>query len=229
MRAQGRTVEFSPVTLEGQHVRLEPLSAAHEESLIAAASDGELWNSTVTIVPARDTMSAYIEAALRGQAEGNELPFVIIRKTSGEVAESSALARVSARAPYTRAMDDKGEVVGTTRFYYVRPADRCVSIGYTWLSKSAQRTTVNTESKLLLLTHAFEYWRCIRVELVTDVLNQQSRTAILRLGAKQEGILRNHMIMPSGRIRDSVIFSIIAEEWPEVRARLKSKLGQGGI
>ena len=218
-------MEISPVTLEGQHVRLEPLSTTHEESLIAAASDGELWNSTVTIVPTRDTMAAYIEAALRGQTEGNELPFVIIRKTSGEVAESDALARESASAPSTRAMDDKGEVVGSTRFYYIKPADRCVSIGYTWLSKSAQRTTVNTESKLLLLTHAFEHWQCIRVELVTDVLNQQSRTAILRLGAKEEGILRNHMIMPNGRIRDSVIFSIISEEWTEVKARLKSKLG----
>jgi len=224
MRAQGRTVEISPVTLEGQDVRLEPLSTAHEESLIAAASDGELWNSAVTIVPTRDTMAGYIEAALRGQTEGNELPFVIIRKTSGEVAESGAVAR-AASAPSTRAMGDKGEVVGTTRFYYIKPADRCVSIGYTWLSKSAQRTTVNTESKLLLLTHAFEPWRCIRVELITDVLNQQSRTAILRLGAKEEGILRNHMIMPNGRIRDSVIFSIISEEWAEVKARLKSKLG----
>jgi RimJ/RimL family protein N-acetyltransferase len=223
MRLQGDTVEISPITLEGQHVRLEPLSAAHAESLIAAASDGELWNSTVTTVPSRDTMAAYVEAALRGQEEGNELPFVIIRKTSGD--ESGALARASARAPGTRAVDDKGEVVGTTRFYLIKPADRGVTIGYTWLALSAQRTAVNTESKLLLLTHAFEHWQCIRVELVTDVLNEQSRAAILRLGAKQEGILRSHMIMPSGRIRDSVCFSIIAEEWPEVRARLAAKLG----
>ena len=194
-------VEVSPVTLEGQHVRLEPLSAVHEEALTAAASDGELWNSTVTIVPTRANMAAYIEAALHGQAQGHELPFIIIRKTSGEV-------------------------VGTTRFYEIVPADRRVAIGYTWLSKSAQRTAVNTESKLLLLTHAFEYWRCVRVELITDLLNQQSRAAILRLGAKQEGILRRHMIMPNGRIRDSVCFSIIAEEWLEVKARLAAKLGQ---
>jgi len=218
-------VEISPVTLEGQDVRLEPLSTTHEEPLIAGAGDGELWNSTVTIVPTRDTMAAYIEAALRGQTEGNELPFVIIRKAPGDVAHSGALASTSAGAADTRVMSATGEIVGSTRFYYIKPADRCVSIGYTWLSKSAQRTLVNTESKLLLLTHAFESWGCIRVELVTDVLNQQSRTAILRLGAKQEGILRNHMIMPSGRIRDSVIFSIITEEWPEVKARLKSKLG----
>lgn len=188
-------MEISPVTLEGQHVRLEPLSQAHEQALIAAASVGELWNSTVTIVPTRATMASYIEAALRGQAEGNELPFVIIRKTTDEV-------------------------VGTTRFYEIKPTDRRVAIGYTWLSRSAQRTAVNTESKLLLLAHAFEHWRCVRVELITDFLNQQSRAAILRLGAKEEGILRNHMIMPSDRIRDSVFFSIIASEWPEVKARL---------
>jgi RimJ/RimL family protein N-acetyltransferase len=191
-------MKISPVTLEGRHVRLEPLLAEHEEALIAAASDGELWNSTVTIVPTRATMAAYIEAALHGLAQGRELPFVIVQKTSGEV-------------------------VGTTRFYEIEPNDRRVAIGYTWLSKSTQRTAVNTESKLLLLTHAFEHWRCIRVELITDVLNQQSRTAILRLGAQEEGILRSHMIMPNGRIRDSVVFSITAEEWPEVRARLEVK------
>ena len=193
-------MEISPVTLEGQHVRLEPLSVTHEEALIAAAGDGELWNSTVTIVPTRATMAAYIEAALEGQAQGRELPFAIVRKVSGEV-------------------------VGTTRFYEIVPADRRVAIGYTWLSGSAQRTAVNTESKLLLLTHAFDHWQCVRVELLTDVLNQQSRAAILRLGAKEEGTLRSHMIMPNGRIRDSVVFSIIREEWPEVKARLAAKLG----
>ena len=191
-------MKISPVTLEGRHVRLEPLVAEHEDALIAAASDGELWNSTVTIVPTRATMAAYIEAALHGLAQGRELPFVIVQKASGEV-------------------------VGTTRFYEIEPNDRRVAIGYTWLSKSTQRTAVNTESKLLLLTHAFEQWRCIRVELITDVLNQQSRTAILRLGAKEEGILRSHMIMPNGRIRDSIVFSIIVAEWPEVKARLEVK------
>ena len=193
-------MEISPVTLEGQHVRLEPLTMAHEESLVAAASDGELWNSTVTIVPNRSGTAGYIKAALDGQAAGKELPFVIVRKATDEV-------------------------VGATRFYEIRPNDRAVAIGYTWLSKSSQRTAVNTESKLLLLTHAFEHWRCNRVELITDVLNQQSRTAILRLGAKEEGILRRHLILPSGRVRDSVIFSIIADEWPEVKVRLAAKLG----
>jgi N-acetyltransferase len=213
-------MEISPVTLEGKHVRLDPLSMAHAEPLIAAANDGELWNSTVTVVPTRSMMAAYIEAALDGQAQGRELPFVIIRKAASDAGNSGALTRASARAPNTDDIEDKGEVVGTTRFYEIVPADRRVAIGYTWLSKSAQRTAVNTESKLLLLAHAFEQWQCVRVELVTDVLNQQSRAAILRLGAKEEGVLRSHMIMPNGRLRDSVCFSIIRAEWPEVKARL---------
>ena len=190
-------MEVSPVILEGRHVCLEPLSPKHEESLIAAASDGELWNSTFTIVPSRANMAGYIATALSAQAQGRELPFVIIRKSSSQV-------------------------VGSTRFYDVERDDRSVVIGYTWLAVSAQRTEVNTEAKLLLLTHAFENWRCIRVGFVTDVLNQQSRTALLRLGAKEEGVLRNHMVMPGGRYRDSVCFSIIEAEWPDVKARLKA-------
>lgn len=194
-------MEVSPVTLEGQHVRLEPLSLAHQESLIAAAGDGELWNSTVTIVPSRETIASYIGTALNAQAQGHALPFVIIQKPSGVI-------------------------VGCTRFFHIERDHRRVEIGYTWLSASAQRTSINTEAKLLLLSHAFELWRCIRVEFFTDFLNHQSRTAILRLGAKQEGILRNHMIMPSGRYRDSVCFSITEAEWPDVKVRLKEKLGQ---
>jgi RimJ/RimL family protein N-acetyltransferase len=194
-------MEITPVILEGQHVRLEPLSPAHEEPLNAAAADGELWNSSVTIVPTRATMAAYIATALHAQTTGRELPFVIIRKASGEI-------------------------VGSTRFYDIELADRRVEIGYTWLAASVQRTEVNTESKLLLLTHAFETWRCIRVALITDVLNQQSHAAILRLGAKQEGVLRNHMVMPGGRYRDSVSFSIIEAEWPEVKASLQAKLAE---
>jgi N-acetyltransferase len=172
---------------------------AHAESLIAAASDGQLWNSTVTVVPDRSTVASYIGDALLGQTLGRELPFIIVRKKSGAV-------------------------VGTTRFYDIHPTDQRVAVGYTWLSKSAQRTAINTECKLLMLAYAFEQWRFIRVEFITDVLNDQSRAAILRLGAKQEGILRNHMMMPNGRIRDSVCFSIIASEWPELKARLAAKL-----
>ena len=180
-------------------MRLEPLTTAHEEGLIAAASEGELWNTTVTIIPNRAGMKDYIQAALDAQAQGRELPFVTIRKSTDLI-------------------------VGTTRFYEIRPHDRAAAIGYTWLARRAQRTAVNTESKLLLLTHAFEIWRCLRVELITDVLNEQSRAAILRLGARQEGILRNHLILPSGRIRDSVVFSIIDSEWPNVKAMLIARL-----
>ena len=195
-------MDISPIILEGRHVRLEPLTESHAEALISAASDGELWKSTVTVVPSRDTIGDYLQAALDGQAQGRELPFVIIRKPPNF------------------------EVVGTTRFYEIRPNDRAVSIGYTWLAKSAQRTPINTEAKLLLLAHAFEQWDCVRVELITDLLNEQSRAAILRLGAKQEGILRRHLTLPSGRNRDSVVFSIIAEEWPEVKSRLSARLNE---
>lgn len=192
-------MEVSQITLEGNHVRLEPMLRAHEEALIAAAGDGELWNSTVTIVPSRTTIGAYIATALNAQGEGHALPFVIIQKSTNKV-------------------------VGSTRYFHIERDHRRLEIGYTWLGASAQRTPVNTEAKLLLLTHAFERLGCIRVEFVTDILNEQSRTAILRLGAKQEGVLRNHMIMPSGRYRDSVCFSIIEPEWPAVKAGLQAKL-----
>ena len=192
-------MKITPVVLEGRYVRLEPLTHLHKDSLIAAASDGELWNSDVTIVPSSKTIDSYLDEAFVGLERGQELPFATVRTANSEV-------------------------VGTTRFYEIQPANRRVAIGYTWLASSAQRTPVNTEAKLLMLKHAFEHWQCVRVEFITDVLNEQSRAAILRLGAKEEGTLRNHLIMPSGRIRDSVCFSIIAEEWPDVRARLESKL-----
>jgi len=194
-----KTVNITPITLEGRHVVLSLLSMAHAEALVTAASDGELWNTTLTVIPDSKGIESYIEAALTGHALGKELPFVIINKSSKEV-------------------------VGTTRFYEIRPNDHAAAIGYTWLAKSAQRTPINTEAKLLLLTHAFEAWRCVRVELITDVLNEQSRAAILRLGAKQEGILRKHLILHSGRSRDSVVFSIIDSEWPDVKANLAAKL-----
>jgi len=205
-------LDVQPVTLEGQHVRLEPLSFAHEDGLNAAAADGEMWNTQVTIIPKPEGMKDYLQFALDGLAQGNQLPFVILRKASA-----------SGSAGLSPAPD---EIVGSTRFYDIFPKDRKCAIGYTWLGKSAQRTPINTECKLLLLSHAFEAWNCVRVELITDVLNEQSRSAILRLGAKQEGILRNHLILPSGRVRDSVFFSITDDEWPDVKARLKSKLQQ---
>lgn len=195
------TLKVEPVVLEGKHVRLEPLTLGHAEDLARAAADGELWNSDVTIIPKPDGMKAYIEAALKSFALGSELPFAIVRKT-----------------------DSRPQVVGTTRYYEIFTADRKAAIGYTWLARSAQRTPVNTEAKLLLLTHAFETWKCARVELITDVLNVQSRAAILRLGAKQEGVLRKHLILPSGRVRDSVVFSIIDTEWSEVKTSLLNRL-----
>jgi RimJ/RimL family protein N-acetyltransferase len=192
-------LKITPVTLAGKHVRLEPLTFAHEPALNDAAADGELWNTDVTIIPKLDGMKAYIQFALDGLDQGTQLPFVIVRPSDNRV-------------------------VGTTRFYEIRTQNRVAAIGYTWLAKSTQRTPINTAAKLLLLTHAFETWNCVRIELITDVRNEQSRAAILRIGAKQEGILRKHLILPSGRIRDSVVFSIIDSEWAEVKASLQERL-----
>ena len=199
------SLKLEHVVLEGEFVRLEPLTLAHEADLARAAADGELWNTDVTIIPKPDGMKSYIEAALKGFELGFELPFAIIQKT------------------------DSPQVVGTTRFYEVFSKDLKAAIGYTWIGKSAQRTAVNTEAKLLLLRHAFERWKCVRVELITDVLNEQSRAAILRLGAKQEGVLRKHLILPSGRVRDSVVYSIIDTEWPEVKASLLNRLRRSSL
>ena len=201
-------------------MRLEPLTQAHAEPLITAAADGELWNTQVTIIPEPEGMQDYIQFALDGLDQGNQLAFVIIRKSKERLGSTrdGALARPSGKV--------QDEIVGSTRFYEISPNDRKCAIGYTWLSQSAQRTPINTECKLLLLGHAFETWRCVRVELITDVLNEQSRAAILRLGAKEEGVLRNHLILPSGRVRDSVFFSIIDEEWPAVKERLRARLNQ---
>jgi len=184
------------------------MTEAHEDALIAAAAEGELWNTQVTIIPKPEGMKDYIRFALDGLAQGNQLPFVI-----------KARAR-----PSEAAQDFQDRIVGSTRFYEIFSNDRKCAIGYTWLAKSAQRTPINTECKLLLLTHAFETWKCVRVELITDVLNAQSRAAILRLGAKEEGILRKHLILPTGRVRDSVFYSITDDEWPEVKAALIRKL-----
>ncbi len=241
LSGQVHCMDVSPITLEGRHVRLEPLTPAHADALIAAAGNGELWNTQVTIIPKPGGMNDYIRFALDGLAQGNQLPFVIVRKDSsasvplassgsanagsaGAPPANAATANRAVARPLGRAQEDSDLIVGSTRFYEIFPNDRKCAVGYTWLSKSAQRTPINTECKLLLFTHAFETWKCVRVELITDVLNEQSRAAILRLGAKQEGILRKHLILPSGRVRDSVFFSITDEEWPEVKQKLISKL-----
>jgi RimJ/RimL family protein N-acetyltransferase len=222
-------MNVAPIILDGQHVRLEPLTPAHVEPLIAAAADGELWNTQVTIIPRPEGMSGYIQFALEGLAQGKQLPFVIVRKDWNAGVPLASIGYESSAAGNAGDSTTSDQIVGSTRFYEIRPEDRAAAIGYTWLAKSAQRTRVNTESKLLLLTHAFEDWHCNRVELITDVLNEQSRTAILRLGARQEGILRKHLILPNGRIRDSVIFSILNDEWPEVKQRLISRLEQKDV
>lgn len=175
------------------------MTLEHEEALIRAASDGELWNLTYTAVPSRGTMRTYIEKALQDQELGREQPFVIVDRYSDMV-------------------------VGTSRYANIDLLYRKREIGYTWLARSIQRTRINTEAKYLLLKYAFEDVHCIRVEFVTDVLNVRSRAALVRIGAKEEGVLRNHMIMPGGRYRDSVSFSIIESEWPAIKDALVLKL-----
>lgn len=165
-----------------------------------AAADPELWRWTLTQIGSMEAMRAYVEAALDAQRAGTALPFATIDASTGEV-------------------------IGSTRFGNIDVANRHVEIGWTWLRRDRQRTGCNTEAKYLMLRHAFDVLGCIRVELKTDALNQQSRAAILRIGAKEEGILRAHMLTASGRIRDSVMYSILDREWPDVRARLEERLG----
>lgn len=187
--------------LIGQHVELIPLRAEHRGALLNAATDGELWNLKVTVVPGPDTVDSYIAKAEKGLEEGTVLPFAILDRRTGQI-------------------------VGSTRFWKVDRANRKLEIGHTWLALSAQRTPINTEAKLLLLSYAFEELDCVRVQFTTDELNEKSRAAILRLGAVQEGIVRHERIMPDGRKRNSVRFSIIDSEWPEVKARLQQRLGR---
>ncbi|ALX15373.1 GCN5 family acetyltransferase [Burkholderia cepacia JBK9] len=190
---------LEPPTLTGERVVLRPLDRSDRQALLDAAADGELWNLKVTVVPGAETVDAYIDTALQGCAAGTVMPFVIVDRASGRV-------------------------IGSTRFWKVDRKNRKLEIGHTWLSESAQRTRANTEAKRLLLAYAFDTLQCVRVQFTTDELNEKSRAAILRLGAKQEGIVRHERIMPDGRKRNSVRFSIIDDEWPEVRARLEAKL-----
>jgi RimJ/RimL family protein N-acetyltransferase len=188
-----------PVTLQGQYVRLEPLKMEHFDALWSVGQDPELWKWTPYQINTGDKMRMYIRAALDGQELGVTLPFVTIEQSTDQV-------------------------VGSTRFGNIDAPNHRAEIGWTWIGKPWQRTPVNTEAKFLMLQHAFEVWQCIRVELKTDALNIRSRMAILRLGAKEEGVLRHHMITDSGRLRDTVYFSIINDEWPDVKARLEALL-----
>jgi N-acetyltransferase len=208
VQAQGETqtvrmirgeMEIGQVVLEGAHVRLEPLSPAHHGGLCEVGIVEELWRWIPTPVRTPDEMAAYIDTALKEQRSGASLPFVQIEKTSGRV-------------------------VGSTRYMNIDKVHHRVEIGSTWIAPNWQRTALNTESKYLLLRHAFETLGCMRVELKTDSLNEKSRAAILRIGAKQEGIFRNHMITSTGRVRHTVYFSVIDSEWPQVKARLEEKL-----
>ncbi|HEX5466349.1 MAG TPA: GNAT family N-acetyltransferase [Candidatus Limnocylindrales bacterium] len=188
---------LEPVTLEGQRVRLEPLSLDHLEGLLPVAADDEIWRWTTTVHDTRETLRAYLEAALADQAAGRALPFATILRATGQP-------------------------VGSTRFGSISLPDRRLEIGWTWVGRPWWRSGVNREAKLLMLTYAFEQLGANRVEFKTDSLNERSRTAILALGATQEGILRNHMVSQGGRLRHSVYFSILPPEWPAVKARLEA-------
>jgi N-acetyltransferase len=193
-------MQIEKLVLEGDKVRLEPLAQRHLAGLAQAIYDGELWKLPVTKVPHPDELPSFLADAERAFAEQRELSFAIVDKSDGKVA-------------------------GSTRFRAIEHDHRRAEIGFTFLAASRQRSYVNTEAKYLMLQHAFDVWRLERVELLTDVLNEVSRRAIARIGARQEGILRSHMVMRHGRIRDSVVFSIIAREWPDTRAALRAKLG----
>ena len=194
---------LSPVTLTGDLVTLEPLGPEHHDPLVAAASDGRLWEHWYTAVPTPDGMAADIESRLAMQAAGTMLPFVVRRLADGVVVGETTYCNVEAEVPR-------------------------LEIGYTWTARSAQRTGVNAESKLLLLSHAFEELGCLAVEFRTHWHNRQSRAAIERLGAKQDGVLRNHRRMPDGSLRDTVVFSILDTEWPAVRSGLRYRLDRAG-
>ncbi len=190
-----------PITLDGRFIRLVPLTLDHHAPLCEVGLDPELWRWTVADVRTPEQLRGYLETALRAQAEGNSLPFVIVEKA-------------------------REKIIGSTRFGNIEPAHKRLEIGWTWVGRAWQRSGVNTEAKLLLLTHAFEKLGFNRVEFKTDVLNEKSRAALRRIGAVEEGVLRSHIITESGRNRDTVYFSIIKEEWPAVKRGLEEKLAR---
>jgi RimJ/RimL family protein N-acetyltransferase len=192
-------MDLSPIVLEGQSIRLEPLTLAHHGPFCEAGLDAELWRLSTARMETGNDMRVYIETALAWQQQGTSLPFATVERATGRV-------------------------IGSTRFANADHANRRVEIGWTWIARPWQRTAANTEAKYLMLRHAFETLGCIRVEFKTDSLNARSRAALLRIGATEEGTLRNHMIVHDGRKRHSVYFSVIDEEWPVVKAELESKL-----
>jgi RimJ/RimL family protein N-acetyltransferase len=187
------------VTLEGARIRLEPLGEGHHAALCAVGLDDELWRWIPRPVRTAGDMADYIAFALAERAAGRALPFAVVDKATGRA-------------------------IGSTRYGAIDAAHRRVEIGWTWLARPSQRTGANTEAKYLLLRHAFETLGCIRVELKTDALNERSRAAIRRIGGREEGTLRNHMITASGRVRDTVYYSILDREWPTVKRELERRL-----
>lgn len=194
-------MQIAPVVLEGRHVRLEPLALHHLDALCEIGLDEDIWRWIPFQIRTRDDMLGYIKTALQLQADGTALPFATVDRGTDRVA-------------------------GSTRYMNIDKPNRHVEIGSTWIGRQWQRTAVNTEAKYLMLRHAFEQLGCHRVELKTDVLNERSRNAILRIGAKHEGVFRKHVVCDSGRVRDSAWFSIIDPEWPEVKAALELKLAR---
>ncbi|MEO8740947.1 MAG: GNAT family protein [Casimicrobiaceae bacterium] len=188
-----------PVTLKGAHATLEPLTREHEAALALAADDGEIWRLWYTSVATPEKMAGYVGTALDMRERLGAMPFVVRDNVSGDI-------------------------VGCTRYFNVDATHRRLEIGHTWYARRAQRSAINTECKLLLLTHAFEKLRCIAVEFRTHWFNHASRAAIVRLGAKQDAVLRNHQISADGSYRDTVVFSIIESEWPAVKQHLRYQL-----
>jgi N-acetyltransferase len=191
---------LEPVTLSGPHAQLKPLSQDHVDGLVEAVKDGELWKLWYTSVPKPEDMGKEIDRRLGLQASGAMLPWTVF--------------------------DADGKIAGMTTYMNVDAPNRRVEIGSTWYAKRVQRSAVNTQCKLLLLTHAFEKLDCIAVEFRTHFFNHASRRGIERLGAKLDGILRNHSIAPNGTLRDTVVYSIIRAEWPTVRAHLNYQLNE---
>jgi N-acetyltransferase len=194
-------IQAQPVTLERDGIRLEPLGIEHESGLVAAASDGRLWELWFTTVPVPEAMAAYIATALAGQRDGHMLPWAVRDLTSNTI-------------------------IGSTRYHDIVLAIDRVEIGYTWYAKSRQRTAVNTTCKLLLLAHAFDTLGCAVVGLRTDNFNFRSQRAIEGLGAKKDGVIRHHAMRRDGSVRDSVLYSILAGEWPDVRKHLELRVAR---
>jgi N-acetyltransferase len=194
-------IRVEPVVLEGEHLRLEPLSQSHHAGLCEIGLVEDLWRWIPKQILTPEDMKEYIDLALTERTNGVSMPFAQIERANGRV-------------------------VGSTRYMNIEKTHRRLEIGSTWIAPAWQRTALNTESKYLLLRHAFEDLGCMRVELKTDSLNEKSRAAILRIGAKQEGIFRNHMITSTGRVRHTVYFSVIDSEWPVVKTGLERRLGR---